>query len=81
MAYTARVRRAFAVIHHRAEVARKSIGEGVREGFVYVRVDEDGLVGAPDHAAEEEGCEEGDTVVELEGGAGQVELVAEPVDV
>lgn len=50
-------------------------------GFPHVFVDLDGLPGAPDQTAAEEGDEEGDAVVQLRTGAGHVELVEEPVDV
>lgn len=43
--------------------------------------DEERLVGSVDEAAEEEGRDEDDAVVELEGGASFSELVEEPVDV
>ena len=40
-----------------------------------------GLVGSPDETAAEEGKNESKSVVELPLGAGQTELVKEPVDV
>jgi hypothetical protein len=46
-----------------------------------ILVDAQGLVGAPDEAAAEEGEEEQDAVVELGAGAGHVELVEEPVEI
>lgn len=48
---------------------------------VNVRKDDDRVVGAPDETAEKEGAEQEDAVVELEAGSGEVELVAEPVDI
>ena len=56
-------------------------GAGGLDSGPYVLVDADGLVGAPDEAAGEEGGEEDEPVIELDAGACQVELVAEPVDV
>jgi hypothetical protein len=47
----------------------------------HVDVDDGRLVGTPDQAAEEEGDEQGDAVVQLGLGARHVELVEEPVDV
>ena len=46
-----------------------------------VAKDADGLVCAPEEAAGHECKEQEDTVDKLEGGAGERELVAEPVDV
>jgi hypothetical protein len=43
--------------------------------------DADGLVRAPAQAAGEEGQEEEDAVVELDFRTGEIEFVAEPVDV
>jgi hypothetical protein len=40
-----------------------------------------GLVGAPDEAAAEEGDEEHDAIIQLGAGAGHVEFVKEPVEV
>jgi hypothetical protein len=60
------------------------VQEGDRPGFVGgpdVAEDLDGLVGAPEEAAGHEGQEQEDAVDELQGGAGEGELVAEPVDV
>lgn len=60
------------------------LGEGratLGEGLVDIGEDADGLVGAEDEAGAEEGDEEDDAVVELDFGAREVELVAEPVDV
>ena len=51
------------------------------EGLPDVLVDADGLVGAPDEAAAEEGGEQDDAVVPLVFGAGEVKLIEEPVDV
>jgi len=56
-------------------------GAGGLDGGPDVLVHADGLVGAPDEAAGEEDEEEEEAVVELEAGAGEVELVEEPVDV
>ena len=65
-------------------------GGGVREcrkrarglnGGPDVLVDADGLVGAPEEAAAEEGAKEGEPVVKLDAGAGQMQLVTKPVDV
>ena len=60
------------------------VEESDRPGFVGrpdVAEDLDGLVGAPEEAAGHECQEQEDAVDELQGGAGEVELIAEPVDV
>ena len=54
---------------------------GGMDGGPDVLINADGLVGAPDEAAGEKGREQDEPVVELDAGAGQVELVAKPVDV
>lgn len=51
------------------------------DGGPDILVHSDGLVGAPDEAAGEEDEEEEEAVVQLEAGAGEIELVEEPVDV
>ncbi len=51
------------------------------QGGPDVLIDADGLVGAPDEAAGEEGDEQEDAVVELGARAGHVDLVEEPVEV
>ena len=51
------------------------------EGGPAVLVDAQGLVGAPQETAAEEGGEEEDAVVPLGAGAGHVELIEEPVEV
>ena len=53
----------------------------VAEGAGDVGEDTGGVVDAPEEAGGEEGGDEEDAVVELEGGAGEAELVEEPVDV
>lgn len=51
------------------------------DGAVDIVEDVEGLVAAPAEAGAEEGAEQDEAVVELDLGAGHVELVAEPVDV
>lgn len=51
------------------------------QGRPDVLVDADGLVGAPDETAAEEGDEQEDAVVELGARARHVDLVEEPVEV
>lgn len=62
-----------------AELAGTVDGEVQRGPDILIHAD--GLVGAPDEAAAEEGGEQDDAIIPLVFRAGQVQLVKEPVDV
>jgi hypothetical protein len=51
------------------------------QGGPHIRVDADRLVVPPYNSTAKEGCEEGDTIVQLHARAGHVELVEKPVDI
>lgn len=61
----------------RADGDERATANGAKD----IEEDAQGGVGAPDEAAAEEGREEDDAIGELEIGAGEGELVEEPVDV